>query len=72
MRGGCGEPLDRQRHDLVERHSAVTRQAPVLGRDLSGLVDELPGRIGQDGGEASVAGEAGQVAVDGAHDRGRS
>src|SRR5262245_4321138 len=55
VRSRRGELVDRQRHDLRERHGAITRQAPVLGRDLSGLVDELPRRIGEDGAEAALA-----------------
>jgi hypothetical protein len=39
----------------------------VLGRDLSGLVEELPGRIGEDGGEAAFAEEVEQVASNGMH-----
>ena len=39
------------------RQRRVARQAPVLGRDLAGAVDEAPRRIGQHGAEAA-AGEA--------------
>src|SRR6516164_6987659 len=39
----------------------------MLGRDLSGLVDELPRRIGKDGGEAAFADEVEQVPSNGVH-----
>src|SRR5262245_35908433 len=53
-----GDLRDRQRHDLLERHGAVARKAPVLRRDLPGLIGEPPRRIGEDGAEAAFADDA--------------
>jgi len=48
--GGRGhDASDGERHDLVERQRAVAKQPPMLGRDLAGLVGELPRRIGKCG-----------------------
>ena len=69
MRRRRGELPHRQRHDLGQRHGAVARQPLVLGRDLAGLVGELPGRIGKQRGEAAASGEAYQILVDGGHVR---
>jgi hypothetical protein len=68
VRSRRGELLDRQRHDLVERHGAVARKPLVLRGDLPGLVGELPRRIGKDGAEAAFADELEQVASNGVHD----
>src|SRR6516165_1797077 len=63
-----GELLDRQRRDLREHHGAVARKPLVLGRDLPGLVGELPRRIGKDGAEAALADELEHVASNGIHE----
>src|SRR5262249_60536386 len=44
-----------------ELHRAVARQALVLGRNLAGLVSELPRRIGEDGGKAATSREVQKV-----------
>src|SRR5664280_969320 len=44
----------RQSSDLVKLHRAVAREPLVLGRHFSGLVDELPGRIGENRREAAL------------------
>ena len=41
-----------------ERQGAVARQPLVLGRDLAGLVGELPRWIGEQGSEAAGASKA--------------
>src|SRR5262245_17417643 len=51
----------RQRHDLIETERAIARQTPVLGRDLAGLVGELPGRVRQDGCEAPLTCESEEI-----------
>src|SRR5262245_12164356 len=51
----------RQRHDLIETERAIARQTPVLGRDLAGLVGELPGRVRQDGREAPLTCESEEI-----------
>ena len=55
------ELFDRQRHDLVELHCAVARQPLVLRRNFSGLVGELPRRIGKNGRETAALCEADQI-----------
>jgi hypothetical protein len=55
MRGRCSDVIDWQRHDLVQLHGPISRQALVLWGDLSGLVDELPRGIGKDRGKALPA-----------------
>src|SRR6267142_2478088 len=52
VRSWRNEFPDWKRDDLVELHRPIARQALVLGRNLAGLVGELPRRIGEDGGEA--------------------
>jgi hypothetical protein len=51
----------RECHDLVEPHGTVTRQPLVLGRDLPGLVGELPRGIGEDGRKVAALREAKEV-----------
>src|SRR5882672_7948850 len=55
VRSWRNEFPDWKRHDLVELHRPIARQALVLGRNLAGLVGELPRRIGEDGGEAPAS-----------------
>src|SRR5258705_1904986 len=52
VRSWRNEVPDWKRHDLVEPHRTVARQALVLGGHFAGLVSELPRRIGEDSGEA--------------------
>src|SRR5262245_43237103 len=61
MRSGRSKLTDRKRHDLVELHRAVTRQALVLWPDLAGLVGELPGRVSEDRAKMSTSCKAQQV-----------
>ena len=50
-----------QRHDFVEPHGAVARQAFVLRRDFPGFVGELPRRISENSREAATLGEADEI-----------
>ena len=52
---------------LARMLALVARKPLVLGRDLPGLVGELPRRIGKDGAEAAFADELEQVASNGIH-----
>jgi hypothetical protein len=49
--------LHRQCGDFVDFQGGIACQPAVLGRDLSGSVDELPGRIRKDGGEPATSDE---------------
>jgi hypothetical protein len=61
MRCRHSELLDWQGHDLVELHRTIARQPLVFRRDFSGLVGELPRRIGKDGREAAALRKADQI-----------
>src|SRR5262245_46014574 len=61
MRSGRSKLTNRKRHDLIELHRAVTRQALVLRRNLACLVGKLPRRIGEDGGETPASRKAQKV-----------
>src|SRR5215216_2388263 len=49
----CGNMRNRKSHDLMEGHCRITRQPFVLRCNFSGLIGELPRRIGEDCREAS-------------------
>src|SRR5438270_8381657 len=61
MCGICGDVTNRERHDFIELHGPITREAPMFRRNLSGLVGELPRRIGKNGRETATASETQEI-----------
>ncbi len=67
MRGRRRDLFHRQRGYLLDFHGRIAGQPAVLGRDLAGAIDELPGWVGQDGSELAASDKRNEVVVDVGH-----
>src|SRR3954453_14199988 len=68
MRCGSRHLLDWKRFDVVKLQCAISQKTLMLGRYFSGLVRELPGRIGEHRCKPPLIGEAQQIKAERVHD----